>query len=1397
MPATHHSSSTMKPTQWKEGLIGIENYDAESQMWHGIEFPTKATGFAFKSLRVDGIASKRSHHPDFVSAITDAATTLTRIFRRDKQRIPVLEGFDGMVTNGQTLLVLGRPGSGCSTLLKVIGGSTRGLKIGDETVLSYQGIQPNKMHTQFRSDCIYTAESDVHFPELTVEETLLVAAEARTPANLQTSQARRQYSYALAQATIEAFDLTACAKTKIGNQVIRGVSGGERRRVTLAEAFMGNAAVQCWDQSTRGMDSSTALRFIRTLSSHVQKRKTAAAVSIYQCSQAMYNIFDKVIVLYQGRQIYFGSATDAEAYFINMGFDRPPTSISTADFLTALTHPPEASLMIRPGYEHKVPRTVDDFVKTWQSSLQHQQLLSAIGDYESKNPVGSCSSKKHMRLLTELRCGQRVSNEFSKSPWSLSCSAQLGLCVRRALKRLRNQIQVPISNIVANGVLALIVGSIFYDLDETSKSFYGRSVLIFFATMLNGFMSGFEVLTIWAQRPIVEKQSRLGFYQPVAEVISAMICDLPNKALSSIFFNVTLYFMANLRRTPQSFFTFLLFSLVCLLTMSMFFRSIGSLCRTFSQTFIPVGTIMFMCIIYTGFVIPPKYIRPWFGWFRHINPLAYAFESLMINEFAGRDFACGLFVPSGPGYGPGPSSYQACAVVGAIPGNIAVDGSSYLSLTYGYSGAHKWRNLGILFCMMGVMCTIHLVAGQYIQAELPRGEVPSFRRGCKNASSGVDEESALSKTQPANSPFLHMPRGLQKQTAILQWSKITYEVSSKHRKGHILKDISGWARPGTLTALMGATGAGKTTLLNVLAGRITSGNLTGSIYVDGAPKKRDFARKLGYSQQEDIHLSTATVREALEFSAKLRQPSYVPEKEKVRYVDEIIDVMGLVDCADAIVGVTGEGLNVEQRRKLTIAIEMVAKPEILFLDEPTSGLDSQTAWSICSLLRTLANSDQTIICTIHQPSAALLEMFDHLLLIDAGKTVYFGPVGTQCDSIVTYFQKYGAHPYGQSENPSEWMCETISSSSEIDWPAVWISSSEQAHLLQELSECKKLQGHVSIGAPERSDTYAMPFLVQVRLLTWRTIVDCWRIPTYLWGKLMFYVLVSMIIGFSFWNAPKSLQGLQNQLFAVFLVVSTFSCAMQQVVPEFIRRRELFEAREKASRIYSWQAFLISTTLTEILWQTAIAVLAFPLWYYPTGMFRNASGYQRHERGTLVFLLTWSFFVFTSTLSYVLAATMEFVETAVNIAQLLFYLCLIFCGVLAPQSSMPRFWTFMYRVSPLTYQISAMFSAAVAGTEIVCADEELIRFAPFPGQTCGEYMSSFIAVAGGRVTKPDSRAQCLFCPLRGTDDFLATLDIYYEDRWWQFATQMVYIVCNVLCMGGLYWAIRVRRRSITT
>lgn len=187
-----------------------------------------------------------------------------------------------------------------------------------------------------------------------------------------------------------------------------------------------------------------------------------------------------------------------------------------------------------------------------------------------------------------------------------------------------------------------------------------------------------------------------------------MICDLPNKLLTSIFFNLVLYFLSNLRRTPEAFFTFWLFSFVCLLTMSMFFRMVGSLSRTLIASMAPVASFLMLYIIYTGFVLPQRYMHPWLRWIGYINPVAYAFESLMINEvgpvarrtltipltgsqFSGRHFSCSDTVPRGPVYANVSRAHTICSAVGAVSGLPYVDGETYIRKTFSFESSHLWR----------------------------------------------------------------------------------------------------------------------------------------------------------------------------------------------------------------------------------------------------------------------------------------------------------------------------------------------------------------------------------------------------------------------------------------------------------------------------------------------------------------------------------------------------------------------------------------------------------------------------------------------------------------------------------------------------------------------------------
>ena len=231
-----------------------------------------------------------------------------------------------------------------------------------------------------------------------------------------------------------------------------------------------------------------------------------------------------------------------------------------------------------------------------------------------------------------------------------------------------------------------------------------------------------------------------------------------------------------------------------------------------------------------------------------------------------------------------------------------------------------------------------------------------------------------------------------------------------------------------MTALMGASGAGKTTCLDVLAQRKNIGVVSGTLLLDGKPLGVDFARNTAYAEQMDVHEGTATVREAMRFSAYLRQPPEVSKEEKDQYVEEMIEVLELQDLADAIIG----SLGMADRKRVTIGVELASKPSLLFLDEPTSGLDGQSAWNLVRFLRKLADNGQAILCTIHQPSSLLFQTFDKLLLLErGGETVYFGDIGVDSHVLCDYFARHGAH-CPQNVNPAEvcrisilaWACLT-------------------------------------------------------------------------------------------------------------------------------------------------------------------------------------------------------------------------------------------------------------------------------------------------------------------------------------------------------------------------------------
>ncbi|KAI6133706.1 pleiotropic drug resistance ABC transporter [Pisolithus croceorrhizus] len=1314
----------------------------------------------------------------------------------------ILHKSSGVVKPGEMCLVLGCPGAGCTTFLKTIANYRDDYASVSGNVL-YAGIDAEEMAKYYRGEVVYNQEDDIHIATLTVAQSLdfALSTKAPGPKGRLPGVSSKEFKSTVEDALLKMLNIPHTRNTLVGNAFVRGVSGGERKRVSIAEMMATRARVQCWDNSTRGLDASTALDFVKSLRIMTDVLGQTTFVTLYQASESIYELFDKVLVLDKGHQ---------RSYFEGLGY-RPLPRQSTPDYLTGCTDPNERQFA--DGHSaSNTPSSPEDLDATFRKSPTYKGIQDSYQEVMRQMETEKIDQEAfRAAVLADKRRG--VSK---KSPYTLGFSGQVkALTIRQFRLRRQDRFQLVTSFTLAIA-LALVIGGAYFNLPDTSAGAFTRGGVVFLALLAVVIEAFAEMPLQMLGRPIVNKQTSFGFYRPAAIVLANFFADIPIAAVRVFIFNVIVYFMTNLARSAGGFWTFHLFVYTGYLALQGFFRTLGLLCVNFDSAFRLVAVFVPNLMQYTGYTIPTFNMKRWLFWIYYINPLSYAWGGAMENEFMRTSdwysiYADGNYIV--PRNGPGMDIYpndlgpnQVCTLYGAQPGSDAIPGKNYLEAGFALNTADIWRrSLVVTVAFIIFFLFTQLVAIELFSPKLPGTSINIFAK--ENAETkrlnAIQREKKAARANEKQSEEDEKVEGKERlvdaedenahaHRKVFTWEDLNYHVPVPGGTRRLLHDVCGYVKPGTLTALMGASGAGKTTCLDVLAQRKNIGVVTGDVLVDGRPLGSDFARGTAYAEQMDVHEGTATVREALRFSAYLRQPAEVPIEEKNEYVEEIIELLELQDLTEALVF----SLSVEARKRLTIGVELASKPALLlFLDEPTSGLDGQSAWNLVRFLRKLADQGQAILCTIHQPSSLLFESFDRLLLLESGgETVYFGDIGKDSHVIREYFAQHGAQ-CPSNVNPAEYMLEAIGAGlsprvGPRDWKDVWLDSSEYKRVRQEINEIKA-QALANPAPPQpKTKTYATSFVYQLKVVVQRNNMALWRSPDYVFSRLFVHAMFSLFISLSFLRLGNSVRDLQYRVFGMFWLAVLPPIIMTQLVPLFIFNRLTF-IREASSRIYSPYVFAIAQLLGEVPYSTLCAIVYWVLMVYPMGFGKGATG----TNGTGFQLLVVIFIEFFGvSLGQLLGSLAPSIQIAVLFVPFTSVVLAIFCGVTIPYPSLIPFWRdWLYQLDPFTRMLSAMLSTELHGLPIVCASDEFSVFNPPSSQTCFEWAGEFVSAFGGYLNNPNATAACQYCQYKVGDEYFTPLNINFSNRWRDVFIVFAYFVFNVIATIAASRFLRYARR----
>ncbi|KAF2312567.1 hypothetical protein GH714_035098 [Hevea brasiliensis] len=871
----------------------------------GLEVPKIEVRFEELNIEADVRTGSRAL-PSLINVVRDTVEdilTTLRVFRPKKHSLTILNYVSGTIKPGRMTLLLGPPGSGKSTLLLALAGKLdkKLKKTGD---ITYNGEKLEDFYV--RRTSAYISQIDKHIAELTVRETLDFAASCQGASegfaaymkdlirlekerNIRPSPEIDAFMKASSVAgkkhsvstdyILKVLGLDVCSETVVGSDMLRGVSGGQRKRVTTGEMIVGPRKTLFMDEISTGLDSSTTYQIVKCIGNFVHQMDATVLMALLQPPPETFDLFDDLVLLSEGYMVYQGPRAQVLQFFESLGFRLPPRK-GVADFLQEVTSIKDQAQYWADPSKPYVFMPVSEIAEAFDNSRFGRAVKSTLS-------VPVDKSSYHPSALSKTR--------YAVSRWEL-----LKACFAREILLIKRHRFLYWFRTCQVFFVGCITCTIFLRtrLHPTNESYGSLYLSCLFFGLVHVMFNGFSELSLLIFRlPVFYKQRDNLFHPGWAWSLASFVLRIPYSAVEAFVWSLVVYYTVGFAPAFGRFlrFMFLLFT-VHQMALGLF-RMMASITRdmVIANTF--GSAALLIVFLLGGFIIPKESIKPWWIWAFWVSPLTYGQRAISVNEF-------------------GDERWMKRSAIG--------------NNTIGYNILHEhslpmndnwyWISIGVLWLYAVLFNLVVTWALTYLnplrKAQTVADPVDATEENsARNANQGTQLNGTSAKEDNKKTgmilPFKPLTMTFHNVNYFVDMPKwfafiAVVEMCKQgipEKKLQLLSNVSGVFSPGVLTALVGSSGAGKTTLMDVLAGRKTGGYIEGDIKISGYPKEqRTFARISGYVEQNDIHSPQVTVEESLWFSSSLRLPKEVTKEQRHEFVEEVMRLVELNNLRKALVG---------------------------------------------------------------------------------------------------------------------------------------------------------------------------------------------------------------------------------------------------------------------------------------------------------------------------------------------------------------------------------------------------------------------------------------------------------------------------------------------------------------